>query len=365
VVELVDVDVFLTSLAGTNRRELTGLAVDEVKWTLNGSGGAKITCLPLEASAAYIVLDECELQIWMNGVYSHCVIPRTVGGNTQQVSYECEGLLSELHDGVVTTPPLGGLFPQNLPVLHWTGQEQFNIALELLDWWQSQPNCDRRIDPAFVTASGVFRSRTFYQDAAENLWDAFQEFPKLYLGFDFDIVLFGDGRREFTPYYPNKGSRKAQYLLSFDERGKRYVENIEGWKRSALNVATDVYNTGGNVTQDNPDPTPDETFKIVGHYEDAAASAQYRRKTKVISSGQIIDLGWLNDRAREEEVIRGKPLTTGEIAVSESLFGLITTGDALPVNVDYGVMQIKGEFGIMEITSRKDKANLLLSLQPA
>lgn len=359
------VDVFKTTLAGTGRRELSNVTVDEVKWTLNGAGGAKISCSPLEPAASYILLDECELQIWMNGAYSHCVIPRTVGGNTQRITYDCEGLLSELHDGVVTTPPLGGLFPQNLPILSWTAQEQFNIALQLLDWWQSQPNSDRRIDPAFVTASGVLRSRIFFQDSAENLWDAFQEFPKLYLGFDFDIVLFGDGRREFTPYYPSKGSRKADYVLEFDQRGRKYVEDVENWKGSAINLATDVYNTGGTVTQDNPDPTPDEQFKVVGHYEDAAGSAQYRRKTKVISSGQIIDLGWLNDRAREEEFIRGQPLTTGDLAVSESLFGLITTGDVLPVNVDYGVMKMKGDFRIMEITWRKDKANLLLSLQPA
>lgn len=361
----MDVDVFKTDLDGTDRRELANVSVDQVKWTLNGAGGADVSCDPLEPSASHIQLDESELQIWMNGTYSHCVLPRTIGGSTQRVTYNCEGLMSEFHDAVVTTPPIGGLFPENLPVLHWTGQEQFNIAVQLIDWWQAQPNCDRRIEYGFFTASGIFRSRTFYQDAAENIWDALQEFPKLHQGFDFDIVLLGDGRREFTPYYPNKGTRKAQYVLSFDQRGRKYVEGIEGWKRSAVNLATDVYNTGGSVTQDNPDPTPDERFKIVGHYEDAAGSAQYRRRTKVISSGQIIDLGWLNDRAQEEELLRGQPITTGDLAVSEELFGLITTGDVLPVNVDYGVIQMKGDFRIMEITWRKDKANLLLSLQPA
>lgn len=359
------VDLFKTALDGSGRRELVGISVDEVKWTLNGAGGAKLSCSPLELDAAHVLLDECELQVWMNETYSQCVIPRTVSGDSSKVSYDCEGLVSEFHDGVITTPPVGGLIPQNAPVLHWTAQEQFSVVVQLIDWWQSQPNCDRRIDYASFTASGVFRSRTFYQDAMENLWDALQEFPKLYLGFDFDVVLFGDGRREFTPYYPRKGSRKALYLLEFDERGRKYVEGVEGWRRSALNVATDVYNTGGSITQDNPDPTPDEQFKIVGHYEDAAASAQFRRKTKVISSGQIIDVGWLNDRAREEEVLRGQLLTTGELAVSESLFGLVTTGDVVPVNVDFGVLQMKGDFRIMEITWRKDKANLLLSLQPA
>lgn len=367
MVELVDIDVFQTTLAGTNRRELSNISVDEVKWSLNKEGGATVSCSPLEPSASYIQLDESELQIWMNGVYSHCVIPRTVSGGTEKVTYRCDGLLSEFYDAVVTTPPVGGLIPEKTPILNWTGQEQFNLAIQLIDWWQAQANCDRRIEYGSISPSGVFRSRTFYWDSMENIYDALQEFPKLHLGFDFDIVLYGDGRREFTPYYPSKGTRKAQYVLSFDERGRKWVEGIEGWKKSALELATEVYNTGGTITQDNPDPTPDETFKIVGRYEDTTASGspKYGRRTKVISSSQIIDPGWLNDRAREEELLKGDPITTGDLAVSESLFGLITTGDVLPVNVDYGVIQMKGDFRIMEITWRKDKANLLLSLQPA
>lgn len=363
----IDPDLFKTDLAGNNRKELVGASIDEVTWTLNGPGKAKISVDPLHADALLLVLNEIELQIWLNGVYSHCVIPRGVGGDTQRLTFECEGLLSELEYAYLATPPIGGVVPQNTPLLHWTGQDQHDILVMMIDWWQTQtPSSDLRIESGAYAASGIWRSRTIYEDAYESLWDVITEFSKLHEGPDFDLVLYGDGRREFWPYTPGKGTLKPQYSLQLDQRGRKYVQGVESWKESAVDQATEVYNTGGNVTQDNPDPEEDEQLKVVGYYHDqtAAGSPKYRRKTKIISSGQIIDLGWLNDRAEQEELIRGQAITTGNLVVDESLLGLVVTGDTLPVNVDYGRLKMKGNFRIMELTWRKDPGNILLSMQP-
>lgn len=364
----VDADLFKTDLAGANRKELLGPSIDEVTWVLSGPGKVKISVDPLHPDALLLLLDEVELQVWLNGTYSHCVIPRGVGGDLDKLTFECEGLLSELDYAYLATPPVGGVVPAKTPLLSWVGQDQHDIVVQMLDWWQSQgASSDLRIETGAYLPSGVLRSRTIYRDAYESFWDVIAEFSKLYDGFDFDLVLYGDGRREFWPYYPHKGSYKPWYGLQLDERGRKYVQKIEGWKQNAIDAATEVFNTGGNVTQDNPDPEEDTQLKVVGYYHDqtASGSPKYRRKTKIISSGQIIDLGWLNARARQEELVRGQPITTSNLVVDEFLLGKIETGDTLPVNVDYGRLQMKGDFRIMELTWRKDPGDILLSLQPA
>ena len=367
MVGLVGVDLFKTDLAGLNRKELVGPSVDEVTWTLNGPGSAKISVDPLHKDALQLILNEIELQIWLNGTYSHCVIPRGTGGDLNKLTFECEGLLSEFEYAYFATPPVGGIVPAETPLLHWTAQDQLDIVVQMLDWWQGRVHSDLRVESGAYAPSGIYRSRTIYEDAYENLWDVIVEFSKLNEGFDFDLKLYGDGRREFWPYYPTKGTYKPQYSLQLDERGRKYVQGVEGWKESGVDHATEVVNSGGNITQDNPEPQQDQQLKVVGYYHDqtAAGSPKYRRKTKIISSGQIIDLGWLNDRAQQEELLRGQPITTGNLVVDEALLGLVDTGDTLPVNVDYGRLQMKGDFRIMELTWRRDPGNLLLSMQPA
>lgn len=352
------VDAFLTTLAGTGRRELTEIIVDEVDWVLNKEGGAKIIVDPVSADASRILLNETEIQIWFDDQIRHYVVPRQVGGSTSEITYECEGVLSWLHYAFYTGTSINTF-----------SSEQFQLAFNLLEWAQAQTNGNRRIESAAVPGSGIFRARPTIGGGGggdyPNIYDLLQEFPALYQGFDFDVVLFGDGRREFTPYYPSKGTRKPEYALEFDQRGRKWVEGIEGWKQDGVGMATDVYNTGGTVTDTSTDP--DTSFKVVGHYEDTTASGspKYGRMTKVMSDGQIIDLGWLNDRAHEEEILRGQPITTGNLAVSEDLLGLISTGDILPCRIDYGKIQMTGDYRIMSIKWRRSNSDLLLGLQPA
>ncbi len=349
------IDVFRTLLDGSGRKELPTVTVDEVEWGLNVPGGAKISVDPLSPDALLMPINECELQIWFDDNIRHYVVPRGMGGSPERVGFECEGVLSWLHYAFLTAP------------INEFNEEQFNLAANLIERAQAGANSDRNIDVGLYVGSGIFRARPTVADDYPNIYDLLQEFPKLYEGFDFDIRLFNDGRKEFMPYYPNKGSRKPQYALEFDQRGRKWVEGIEGFKKDGMNQATDVYNTGGTVTVDEPDPTPDTQLKIVGHYEDMTAdgSPRYGRMTKVISDGQIIDVGWLNDRAHEEEILRGQPVTSGTIVVSEELLGLIDTGDVLPCRIDYGVIQMMGDFRIMNMKWRNASRNIALGMQPA
>lgn len=349
------IDVFRTFFDGSGKYELTEATVEDVEWVLNQEGSVNITIDPLSSQAELILLNEIELQIWFNDHIQHYVVPRGIGGGTDKVSFACEGILSWFQYAFL------------LETINEFSVEQFDLAVNLIDWAQSQTYGDRRIDIGAFAGSGIFRGRPTLADDFPNIYDLLQEFPTLDQGFDFDIKLFDDGRREFWCYYPSKGSYKPQYSLEFDIRGRKFITGIEDWKVDGFSMATDVYNTGGTVTVDNPDPTPDDEFKVVGHFEDVTAngSPKYGKMTKVMSDGQIIDLGWLNDRAKAEESLRGQPITTASLAVTEDLLGLIETGDTLPVNIDYGVLRMKGIFRIMSIKWRNSSRDLLLGLQPA
>lgn len=352
------IDAFIRALDGTGRRELTQVQVEEVDWVLNQEGGAKISVDPLDADALRILLNESEIELWFDDNIRHFVVPRGCGGNTDRLTFECEGLLSWFHYAYFTDD-----------VINNFATDQFNLAFNLVEWVQAQLNGDRRIASAAVPGSGIFRARPTMGGGASgdypNVYDLLQELPRLYQGYDFDIVLFNDGRREFTPYYPSKGTRKPQYALEFDERGRKFVEGLEGYKEDGFQQGTDVYNTGGTITDTTTEP--DTQLKIVGHYEDTTASGspKYGRMTKVMSDGQIIDLGWLTDRAQEEEILRGQPVTTANIVVSENLLGLIETGDILPCRINYGRIKMNGDYKIINIKWRNGSRNLLLGVQPA
>lgn len=347
------IDVFRTLPNVVGRKELPGVTVESVEWVLNQPGSAEISVDPLHSDAALILLNECELQVWFNDNIQHYVVPRGMGGNTDRVAYNCEGILSWLHYAYLTSP------------INTFNVEQFDLATNLIQRAQTGSNSDRNIDIGMYVGSGIFRARPTLADDFPNIYDLLQEFPKLYQGFDFDIELFNDGRREFWPYYPSKGSRKPEYALEFDIRGKKFVEGVEGYKRDGFAQATQVYNTGGTVTDTSTDP--DSQFKVIGHYEDLTAngSPRYGRMTKVMSDGQIVDLGWLNDRAHEEEILRGQPVTTGTVIVNEGLLGLIDTGDVLPCRIDYGVIQMNGDYRIMSMKWQNSSRNIALGMQPA
>lgn len=350
---VTSVDIFRTFWDGSGKRELVDAVLDEVTWPLNGYGSAKISFNPLSPDAALVLLNEIELQVWMNDHLVHYVVPRTLSGDTTRVTFDCEGILSWWQYAYITE------------VINNFSVDQIDLAVEIIEWVQEQVNGDRNVNFGLYSPSGVYRSRPTSADDWPNAWDLLTEFPKLDNGFDFGLQYSDDGRREFWPYYPHKGIRKPKYALELDQRGRRFIKDLTNFKVDGLNMATEIYTTGGTVTDTAPDP--DVQVKIVGHYEDLTTlgSPKYGRMTQIISEGQIIDVGWLNDRAKAEEKLKGQPVVTADPVVSEELFGKISEGDVLPMRVDYGVVRMMGDYRIMSITWRNSSKDLLLSMQPA
>lgn len=335
-----DAVLIVTDFDGVRQGELTKAKLDSVEWELVAPGGAQISINPLEREAELIKVNECEIQVWIDEEYRHCVIPRDVSGNEKQITFPCEGLLSEFD----------WRFIHNLLAYGTAGPpavyiEQFQIAWNLLNYAQTGANMDLRIESANWVPSGVGRLRFWNWFDHTNVLDAIKEFTEIDNGFEYEIVLFPDGRREWTPYYPKKGSFKANLVLEWG----RNVVNFQ-YKKQGKSQGTKTYVTGAS----------EGDVRFEQNFEDVALSAQYRRRDRIVSDGQQKDVAWLLDRAKEETALFGRPVVLPDLTVLDippsasqpgvKLDGVLETGDVVPVNVQHGAINMVGNYRITKIS---------------
>ena len=323
--------VATNNVTGARTGELRAATLDEVYWELNKPGGATISMSPLARTAPLIELNKTEIQIWIDDVYRHCVIPRDVSGDLKRITFQCEGLLSYFGPGqrhLHTT-------------LIYTSIDQFNIGWNLVNYAQTGTNKSRRITSAPFTPSGRIRSAEFKRDGREAILELLEKFAVIDEGFDFEIKLYGDGRREFTPYYPAKGVVRANMPLEM----KRNIVGLS-FQKVGRNQATHVWATGGS----NGDVQFEE------EYEDVALSAEYGVIEKIVSEGSQQDVNWLEDRAMDEVAAEGVPIPVPELIVNDSpvkLDGVLDVGDIVPVRVKHGYIDINGNYRVVKIRRLK------------
>lgn len=339
----------LFGLNGVGRiRELVDLTLESLVFKLNQPDEFTLSGNPLSADARAIMINRTEVQVWIqDGIYSMGV-PRKLTGDGSKATWTFEDVLSYLMDRYITQADLA-----------YTDTDQFSVAWGLIQAAQTGTNMDRRISSAFFSDSGVPRTITYKKDELPNVWDALQAFTSLENGFDFDMVYYGDGRREWTPYFPYKGTRKPQFALEYDEEGSRYIKSLT-YNEDGATQATDVIDSGASVTSGDPAVTT----KLIGRYENVATSSAYGRIQKVVSDSNIDQQAWLDARAQQWQSTMNAPPRYPDLLVDGSLFGLITTGDIVPVRVDYGVYQINGDHRITEITWQRSSDDLKLVVQP-
>lgn len=326
----MSLDMLVTDWNGVRQGELVGASLDNPYWTLNEAGGCSISINPLRKAAELIKVNECEIQIWIDGEYRHCVVPRDCQGDSKKISFPCEGIMSYLayrfiHDSLqYGTPPD-------------TGMEQFQIVQNLVNYAQVGANKDRRIVMAPWSSSGRARFKRWEWYEHKEILSEIADFADVDGGFDFDIALFGDGRREFTVYYPMKGVRRDNEKLEWGRNVVDYKYNQAG-----KDQGTHVWATGGS--------SGDVRFEA--HHEHVAYSQKYGVIEKVVSAGGELDVGWLSDRAIEEVASYGNPVTIPDLVVKDDpvkLDGVLDTGDIVPVDVNHGRCKMVGDYRIVKI----------------
>lgn len=335
--------LIVTDLAGVRKGELTHASLESCEWELNAPGGASISINPLEAQAALLKVNECEVQVWIDEEYRHCVIPRTIQGNAKRCTFQCDGLLGEFdYRHINNSLSYGAAGP---PAVY---MEQFQIAWNIIAYAQAGANRDLRIVSAAWTPTGVGRLRKYDWFDHTNILEELKKFPEATNGFDMDIVLFADGRREWTPYYPGKGTFRANLAL---EWGRNVVDF--SYTKDGKDQGTKTYVSGGS----------EGDVHFEQNYEDAVLSAQYRQRERIVSEGQESDLPYLLDRAQEETATLGKPIVLPDLTVRDipaagglpaiKLDGVLQTGDVVPINVQHGVCDMVGNYRITKIVRQK------------
>lgn len=340
---LPDFRILVVNRLGVPYVELDAATLHTVRWELNGIGSCTFEN-PIEDPKVktYPRLLEDEIQIRLDTDLVWQGVPWRETADDYRVSFECQGLLSYFTKRFITYTSL-----------EYTSLEQFSIAWNLMSHAQTGTNMDLNIEPSDYSPSGKIRSRRYDRSEHGNILDLLAEFPTLEDGFDFDIVVFDDGRREWTPYYPRKGIARPNYVLEFGKNITRFSVN-----KDAVDLISQAYVTGGTSGE----------VKFEENYEDTAASAKYGVMTGIISEGSQNDVDWLLERAQREVNTRKTAKITPDVTVVNVpvvLLGVLNTGDSIPVWIHKGRTEIDSMFRIQAIDWAVQENTLKLEMIPA
>lgn len=343
----VKAEVYASDDTGNRGKSIRKAFVEKVSWVLNGTHTADISIHPLAPDATLILLDEMELTVVFNKDFNKPFqgIPKTVRGDFDKITFNIESPISYMKDAFI--------IDADIP---FTNAEQMNIATQLVTYGQADTYQDRNITFGAYAGSGVLRTRTYLAEEYKNVYEALLEFPDLEDGFDWDVMIQPDGARQFTPFYPRKGSHKKQYKVWKDRAGASpHFKGLKGWSEDGQNQYTDQIITGpvDEITQ----------LKLRGRWEAAAPEmTRFGRKMNVTSDNGSVDQTWLDDRASALGIFQVEPKVLPDILVDDSLFGLIDVGDSIPVRIDYGRIQVNGDYRIAQLDLPFD-GTLVLKLE--
>lgn len=321
----MSVEVFVVDQFGDPQGEVVDAQVTDPTWDLNGPGTMTLGVPTDSRAARQIIVNRYEVQVHIDGEI-WWGIPRRKRGDGKMLSFECEGLLSHFAHRYVLTSSLD-----------YTSIDQLQIGWNLVSVAQTGTNRNRNITSAAFDPSGHNRSRRYSREEHPNILDLLMEFPTLDDGFDMDIVVFGDGRREWTPYYPKKGEARPKLALEWG----RNVVGLQ-FNEDGVGQATLVYAVGGSAND----------VRFEARYEDVDTAAVYGSMESIVSAGDVRDVAWLADRARQDVLDHRMPLVLPELICSNhpvQLFGVVKTGDTLPVRVDYGGIYMVDTFRVTRV----------------
>lgn len=321
---MTSVDMFVTDRTGKRYAELSEATLQDINWVLNDIGSASFTIPVGSPGIETIQLLKRELQIWIDGVISWGGPIMRESGTPTERTYECDGLLSYFMKRIVDRMSLT-----------YTSIDQLSIMLDLVRYAQEetfQANRNLYIASANVAPSGKIRSRNYRRDEHAFIFDLLKEFSELSDGAECSIEIFGDGRREFTPWYPSKGIVRNDMVLEWGRNITSYSYN-----RDAVPVATHVYATGGTSGD----------VKFENNYEDLVASAEYGVMQGIVAEGSQNDVNWLLDRATSEVNDRKSPVFVPEVTCRNSpvqILGVVKEGDWVVLriqNSDLNISQLQ------------------------
>lgn len=329
---MADTEVIVCDKFGKPYGNVKDATISDFEKVLCDVGSGSFTYNPLDVSDIKLVARE--IQFWLDGKLRWWGIPRRRSGSPDSLTVECEGIEGHLHDRIVDDGSIT-----------FTAADQIAIWHDLIAFAQSeatQPN--RNLNYAFsaYALSGVLRSRIYDRNDHKDILELIKEFPTLSNGFEWELQIFEDGRRWWTPYYPRKGSVIADHELYWENGGE--VANIAtfAYNEDAVNIGTHGYITGGSSGD----------VKFEQNFEDVAASAEYGLRQFVISDSDQMDVGWLLEEVTEAVDERKVPIMVPAVTIprygsdGEDMLDVFTPGDTAVCHIDHGDIQQNGNYRI-------------------
>jgi hypothetical protein len=332
--------VIATGKAGVGGRvvELEQATLDKIRWELNRAGRMSFSLPTSDVKGKEFDIVKNEVQVWRDGTLFWWGVPWRRASQGEKTTYECEGLFSYFFRRFV------------LATQTFSQVDQHTIAWNLLNYAQGQTNGALGITAAAFAGSGILRDRTYLKDEHAKIGEAITAFTELQNGFDFEIEIFGDGRREWTPYYPSKGVLQSPLIM---EWGRNIVSYR--WLFDAVRMANHVVVTGAG----------EGDTKIESSASDSPAQTTNLLLSDVRSESDVKDTSTLLQKAQEEVARRKNPISIGTITVSDTpvpLIGVVKTGDRVPVRIDDGIAQVSANYRIVAIELDPKEETLALDL---
>lgn len=343
-----ELEVRLVERDGTLITNLPHANIERATWELCAEGEAAFSINPFSSGASKIFPWDTEVQLWFNGELLWWGPVWSAGGSPKsEMAWQCKSVISLLYKRFIDVTSLiyGDATTDPVETI-----EQFTIASNLIDYAQSedlQPFRDLNIDFASYSPSGVGRTAQYKLEEHKNILDLLKEFPKMFNGFEWDVDVLGSGQRLFHPYYPKKGELRSEFAMEFDESGARNMTDFD-YREDFIGGSTDVIATGGSV----------DGIKIEDRYEDDDASERHGVMQKIVSAGSTLDHTTLQDRARKEVELNKEPIVMAGITSARTpdidMLGKVTTGDWIPIRIDYGRYQVDALQRIQKIQWNKN-----------
>jgi hypothetical protein len=319
---------------------------EQMSWVLNGTGGLSFSIPTIDdpngpTEAQYSRQFEHEIQVWREGIVNPIFwgvpVNRSIG--FQYITVDCKELNFYFARRFVAQNLWNGLPDDgSVPVL----MEQQTIAMNLIEYAQNFADGDLGITIGSFSDSGVERAIDYPQDEHGRISDLVYKFSEFEDGFDFSIEIFADGRREWTPWYPRKGTTHTALRLEYGVGGN--IVSFDAVEYKGDEMANEVIGTGNLGGPAKIEQTYRDQISV-----DATLLLQDVVSFQTVEEAtDLLELAKAQVLARKDapEIITLQCKEQYESAdgniVFNPIIGVLKVGDYVPVVLDHGEAQIHG-----------------------
>lgn len=298
--------------------ELEKAEVDNIGWVLNGSGSMSFGLPTREAKGVWAELVKREIQVWWNDQMLWQGIPFSKRIFHHSTNINCIGLWAYFNYRYVHRTLR---YDSNLPQ---------QIATDLVRYAQTEwVNAGLNIEAAELVDTGARVKRVYHGYDHGQISHLINNFTDDINGFDYDIRVLGDGRREFTTYYPRKGLYKPDKVLEWGRNISEFEISEYGDR-----MANWVTYTGEGEAE----------AKVEASYLDAAARDEYVLMQHTLAQSNVSQIATLLGKAQVQVEARNQPIQVTSLEVRNEPTELvqgIEVGDWVPVRIDHGAAQVE------------------------